>query len=165
MAKKPNKECFTCSEKYYYCPSCSSEVKESYYNMFHCERCAKIFQSLTNEFLGKITTQECKKELIDLRVSANEVFKDNIRNHINKVMGNDAKVEEVKEKEIEAKKIKVEENKESELVSSIKDENSKEVSKVTESSEIKDVNKVETKEIVNRNINKKFRNYKNSEVD
>lgn len=98
---KTNRECYTCSSKYYYCPSCPSSVKkESYYNMFCSERCSKIFKTLTDETFKKITTEQCKEELINLNVSLNEYFKDGIKKHIKKVMGHETclieKIEDVK---------------------------------------------------------------------
>ena len=96
---KANRECYTCSSKYYYCPSCPSSIKkkESYYNMFCSERCSKIFKTLTNENFKKITTEQCKKELLDLNVSLNESFKNNIKKHIEKVMGHKESLIEVVE--------------------------------------------------------------------
>lgn len=82
-----NRECYTCSTKYYYCPSCPSDVKkESFYNMFCCERCSKIFKLLSDETFKRITTAQCKKELINLDIKTNEVFKVNIKKHIDNVM-------------------------------------------------------------------------------
>lgn len=102
---KANRECYTCSSKYYYCPSCpSSTKKESYYNMFCSERCSKIFKTLTNETFKKITTEQCKEELLNLNIALNESFKDGVEKHIKKVMGH----EESLIKTIED--IKVEEN-------------------------------------------------------
>ena len=56
--------------------------KEIFYNMFHCERCSKIFKTLTDETFKHLTTAQCKEELLKLNVSANEEFKDGIKKHI-----------------------------------------------------------------------------------
>ena len=83
---KINRECYTCGKEYYYCPTCPSETKkEAFYNMFHCERCSKIFKTLTDETFKYITTAQCKEQLINLNVSTNEEFKDGIKKHIKRV--------------------------------------------------------------------------------
>ena len=83
---KSNRECYTCGKEYYYCPTCPSETKkETFYNMFHCERCSKIFKTLTDETFKHITTAQCKEQLIKLNVSTNEEFKDGIKKHVKRV--------------------------------------------------------------------------------
>ena len=98
---KANRECYTCSSKYYYCPSCPSGIKkESYYNMFCSERCSKIFKTLTDETFKKITTEQCKEELNKLNVTLSESFKSSVANHIKRVIGHEEslieKIEDVK---------------------------------------------------------------------
>lgn len=84
---KTNRECYCCSKKYFYCPSCPSDMKkESFYNMFCCERCSKIFKTLTDETFDHITISQCKEKLIEFGVKSDEIFKDNIKKHIEKVM-------------------------------------------------------------------------------
>ena len=83
---KTNRKCYTCGKEYYYCPTCPSEAKkETFYNMFHCERCSKIFKTLTDETFKHLTTAQCKEELLKLNVSADEDFKDGIKKHIKRV--------------------------------------------------------------------------------
>ena len=83
---KANRKCYTCGKEYYYCPTCPSEAKkETFYNMFHCERCSKIFKTLTDETFKHLTTAQCKEELLKLNVSADEDFKDGIKKHIKRV--------------------------------------------------------------------------------
>ena len=83
---KVNRKCYTCGKEYYYCPTCPSETKkETFYNMFHCERCSKIFKTLTDETFKHLTTAQCKEELLKLNVSADEEFKDGIKKHIKRV--------------------------------------------------------------------------------
>lgn len=84
---KSNRECYSCSKKYYYCPQCSNEIKkEAFYNMFCCERCSKIFKLLTDESLKKISTLDSKSELIKLNVTLDEEFKGSVKKHIEKVL-------------------------------------------------------------------------------
>lgn len=83
---KANRTCYTCGQPYYFCGNCPSETKkETFYNMFHCERCSKIFKTLTDETFKHITTAQCKEELLRLNVSVNEEFKDGIKRHIKRV--------------------------------------------------------------------------------
>ena len=83
---KTNRKCYTCGKEYYYCPTCPSETKkETFYNMFHCERCSKIFKTLTDETFKHLTTSQCKEELMKLNVSIEEEFKDGIKKHIKRV--------------------------------------------------------------------------------
>ena len=88
---KANRICYTDNKPYYYCPSCpSEEKKEAFYNMFCCERCSKIFKLLTDETFKHITTEQCKNELIALGVDTEDVFKDGIQTHIQKVLNYEA---------------------------------------------------------------------------
>lgn len=109
---KANRECYSCGQKYYYCPQCSNEMKKaSFYNMFCCERCSKIFKTLTNESFKKISTSDCKKELLNLNVSLDEEFKGSVKKHIERVLSFIDETEQIKEEkepelEIEPKKIK-----------------------------------------------------------
>jgi hypothetical protein len=91
---KANRFCYTDNKPYYYCPSCPSEgKKESFYNMFCCERCSKIFHILTDETFKHITTEQCKKELLLLGVTTEEAFKENINKHIKKVFDYEVPIE------------------------------------------------------------------------
>lgn len=151
---KANRECYTCSSKYYYCPNCQSGIKKgSYYNMFCSERCSKIFKTLTNETFKHITTEQCKEELGSLNVKLSESFKDSIKKHIEKVMRHgESLIEKIED-------IKIEENSdeqntaENELANV---ENSIIVDASTEENEIKKI-KYATK--------KRNKRLKNSEVD
>lgn len=106
---KSNRFCYTDNKPYYYCPSCPSEKKESFYNMFCCERCSKIFKLLTDETFKHITTEQCKKELLSLGVTIEENFKENINKHVERVLNYempiDLQIINVIEEEVEAKKI------------------------------------------------------------
>ena len=84
---KANRICYTDNTPYYYCPSCPTErKKESFYHMFCCERCYKIFTLLSNENFKHITTAQCKQELLKLNVTQEENFKDGIKLHIQRVL-------------------------------------------------------------------------------
>lgn len=83
---KTNRICYTCNKDYYFCPTCPSEKKkETFYNMFCCERCSKIFKTLTDETFKRLTIAQCREQLLELNVSTNENFKDGIKKHITRV--------------------------------------------------------------------------------
>lgn len=93
---KANRTCYCCGRKYYYCPSCSGEKKDSrIYTMWDSELCMEIFNLLTNESFKKITTLECKKKLIELGVDENTVLKDSVRKHVDRVMSYKEVIKEV----------------------------------------------------------------------
>lgn len=153
---KANRECYTCGHQYHYCPTCPSETKkETFYNMFCCERCSKIFKTLTDETFKHLTTSQCKERLLQLNVSLSENFKEGINKHI-------AKVFDYKEPAIETAET-VEE-----MVSEIEVETD-----VESKLEIEDVSSVETtieiseeNEVTKMNyIPKKNRKKQNSEVN
>lgn len=98
---KTNRTCYTCNKDYYFCSQCPSETKkETFYNMFCCERCSKIFKTLTDETFKKITTAQCKEALLELNVSVKENFKSGIINHLTKVFNyKEPTVEAVEEAE------------------------------------------------------------------
>ena len=85
---KVNRECYTCGQKYYHCPTCPSETKkETFYNMFCSERCSKIFKLLTDETFKRVTTEQCKDGLIEFGVSLDtEKYKEGVKKHIERVL-------------------------------------------------------------------------------
>jgi hypothetical protein len=83
---KANKSCYTCNKSYYYCSTCPGEKKEVYNNMFCCERCSKIFKTLTDETFKRIDIAECKKQLMELNVSTEETLKDGIKKHVSRIL-------------------------------------------------------------------------------
>lgn len=103
MAKRTNRTCYTCGKEYYFCPNCPSETRtEVFYHMFCCERCSKIFKSLTDETFKHITTKQCKEELVELGVSPDSKFKECINRHIKEVFNHsDLVVEVVNESVVE----------------------------------------------------------------
>lgn len=93
---KANRTCHTCKTEYHYCPTCPSETKkETFYNMFCCERCSKIFKTLIDETFKRLTTSECKEQLLKLNVSIDEDFKDGIKNHLKRVFNCEEPVAEL----------------------------------------------------------------------
>lgn len=89
---KANRECHTCSTKYYYCPTCPDDNRNPRIYVMWCgERCAKIFNLLSDETFNNITTAECKEELLKLNITEKDNFKDSIKKHIQRVMESEQK--------------------------------------------------------------------------
>lgn len=154
---KTNRECYTCGQRYYHCSTCPSETKkETFYNMFCSERCSQIFKTLTDETFKRLTTSQCKDQLLKLNVSANENLKDGIKKHI-------AKVFDCKEPVVEVSEI-VEEKEEIVLETIVTEEVLE-----TENVIVEEIPMVETieEEPVKKieYVPKKNRKKKNSEVD
>lgn len=85
---KYNRFCKTCGKPYYYCPTCNSDLKPSWFTMWDSERCKDIFLLLSNESGGNITTEEAKKQLKELNVNIKDLskFVEPIQKHIARVM-------------------------------------------------------------------------------
>lgn len=85
MAKQ-NRICHTCGKGYYYCPSCPNDKRDPQIYIMWCgDRCKQIFGLLSDETFKKITTAECKDELIKLGVTEDENFKDGVMTHAKRV--------------------------------------------------------------------------------
>ena len=85
---KYNRLCKTCGKPYYYCPTCDSDLKPSWFTMWDSERCKDIFLLLSNEFGGNITTEETKNQLKELNVNIKDLseFVEPIQKHIDRVV-------------------------------------------------------------------------------
>ncbi len=153
---KANRICHTCKTEYHHCPTCPSETKkETFYNMFCCERCSKIFKTLTDETFKRLTISECKEQLLRLNVSIDEDFKEGIKNHLKRVFNYEEPEVELVEEMQEVQETQEEIN----VISN--DEVAEEVSNIETSATeepIKKMNYVSKK-------NRKSRNNENSEVD
>ena len=101
MAKQ-NRICHTCGNGYYYCPSCPNDKRDPHIYVMWCgERCKKIFGLLSDETLNRITTAECKNELLKLGVTVDDTFKDGVKAHAERVLNFvELVVEEVATEEI-----------------------------------------------------------------
>ena len=172
---KPNRTCYCCGRKYYYCPSCPDESKDpKIYTMWDSELCRDIFNVLVDESTKKINTLECKNKLIELCVDKNTVLKESVRKHVDRVMAyeevkNDVIIESVEEK---TEEIVVLENKTYDYIQDTSEEFKIEVDELNIQLEEKnDLNIVEEIKIEDvKKVNKKTRkgslkNKENSEVD
>ena len=124
MARKNNRECIVCGEKYYYCSgSCSDSArKPSWYAIFHDQNCHDIYDAVAN--ILPTQGKDAAKEALDkCDLSNKENFNHNIRRLINEVY--DIVEEENKEEKAEEySEVKtVEENKEDNKVENDKTNN------------------------------------------
>ena len=166
---KANRECHTCSAKYYYCPTCPDDSRNPRIYVMWCgERCAKIFNLLSDETFNNITTAECKEELLKLNITEKDNLKDSIKKHIQRVIGSEQKEsvvevanEEIKEMASDEPSDVVETVETVEVVEAVVEEAAESI----ETSESVDVNVVS--EITDNNFGYKKRNkkYRNSEVN
>lgn len=84
---KANRTCHTCGNEYYYCPSCPVDKRDPQIYVMWCgEKCKKIFNLLSDETFKRITTAECKEELVNLGVTLRDTFKDGVKVHAERVL-------------------------------------------------------------------------------
>lgn len=107
---KLNRVCKVCGSKYRYCPSCETDLRPTWYAMFHDENCKNIFMILTDEFLKKITTLEAKKELKKCDLSNSDNFTESIKKHLDNVMNYKVKNKTTLPKQKEEVVVDIEEN-------------------------------------------------------
>ena len=63
MAKKLNRTCITCNEKYSYCNSCSEDRKKEIWHTIYCSsNCKDIFNTASDYLAGAITKEEAKEK-------------------------------------------------------------------------------------------------------
>lgn len=81
-----NRICVVDKKKYSYCPTCYNDSnKPKWMTTFCCEKCMTIFNTLVNETVGKITTDDAKNILSTLDLSDIDTYDVDIKNHINRV--------------------------------------------------------------------------------
>lgn len=100
MAKRNNRTCICCGEKYRYCNSCQEDaLKPSWYGIFHNENCKNIY-TITNEYKSnngnKLTKEEAKVLLDNCDLS----YKDSLHHTIVETLNEIYKVEPVNEGDI-----------------------------------------------------------------
>ena len=93
---KLNKTCLVCQKSYHYCYSCPTDLQNpSWKNLFDTEQCKEIFNILSRNGQGMITDEEAKELLSKCDLTQKDTFADNIKNHIDKICGNNVAVKEV----------------------------------------------------------------------
>ena len=67
------RECYLCSQKYEYCPSCSQDkMKPSWMTDFHEENCVKIFEICTRFNMNLMSKENAKSALNNCDLSNNK---------------------------------------------------------------------------------------------
>lgn len=83
---KANRTCKICGRKYHYCPSCSGELRPSWYGMFHDENCKNIFYILTDVFLAKTTKAAARKRLSKCDLSEMASFNTDVKKQLDDIL-------------------------------------------------------------------------------
>lgn len=101
MAKN-NHKCIVCGKEYRYCPNCSEYDKmPRWMSMFCGDNCHDIFQVACDFENGDITKEEAVNKLNMLDLSSRKIYKDSLKNSIDKIFGNN--INDIKEKHTEPK--------------------------------------------------------------
>lgn len=90
MAKRKNRVCFTCGEKYVYCSSCNRK-DPTWMAEFHEENCKNIFQICTNFNVGIMNKSEAKSALEQCDLSNKESFKDFVQHDLEVIFAEESK--------------------------------------------------------------------------
>lgn len=100
---KANKICKVCGKHYYFCPNCNENLanpKPSWYSLFDSEQCRDIFKLLTNYYLGKLSANEAKAQLISYDLSDLSEYDEDIVNQINTILATNDDVVELETEKI-----------------------------------------------------------------
>lgn len=101
MAKKLNRTCIVCSEKYSYCPSCGEDRNKEPWHAIYCsENCKKLFHAASGYHAHTATLEEVRARFDACDLSYKDKLNENFIEAINAVY-------EIKEENVE---IKEEEN-------------------------------------------------------
>lgn len=98
------RECYLCSTKYEYCPTCSQDkMKPTWMAEFHDENCKNIFDICTRFNMKLMDKTEAKKALSACDLSNKSKFKDYVQKDIANIFAEDPKPVQEKEKSAAAK--------------------------------------------------------------
>ena len=105
MAKKNNKTCIVCSEKYSYCPSCNEDRNKEPWHAIYCsENCKKLFHAASGYHAQTATLEEVRARFDTCDLSYKDKLNENFIEAINAAYG-------IKEENVEiVKNIKEEES-------------------------------------------------------
>ncbi len=93
MAKKDNKTCIVCGEKYTFCPTCAQVRElEMWRNIYCSENCKKLFHAASGYHAKTATLEEVKARFDACDLSYKDKLNENFIEAINAVYG-------IKEKE------------------------------------------------------------------
>ena len=98
MAKKNNKTCIVCGEKYTFCPTCSDTNNlKMWKNIYHNENCKDIFNTASDYLAGAITKEEAKEKFDACDLSYLNKLHNKIVEAITDVYGEKFKIKKVVE--------------------------------------------------------------------
>lgn len=98
MAKKNNKSCIVCGEKYTFCPTCADTKKlEMWRNIYCSENCKKIFHAASGYYAQTVSIEEVKARFDACDLSRKDKLNESYINAINVVY--ETKKEEIKVEE------------------------------------------------------------------
>lgn len=98
------RECYLCSTKYEYCPTCSQDkMKPTWMAEFHDENCKNIFDICTRFNMKLMDKTEAKKALSACDLSNKSKFKDYVQKDVANIFAEDPKPVQEKEKSAAAK--------------------------------------------------------------
>lgn len=86
------RECYLCSTKYEYCPTCSQDkMKPTWMTEFHDDNCKNIFDICTRFNMKLLDKSEAKKALSACDLSNKSKFKDYVKRDIANIFAEDSK--------------------------------------------------------------------------
>lgn len=84
------RECYLCSSKYEFCPTCSQDKnKPAWMAEFHSESCKSIFDICTRFNMKLLTKEEAKAALEKCDLSNKESFKDYVQRDLVNIFAED----------------------------------------------------------------------------
>lgn len=87
---KSNRKCKIDLKSYKYCISCYEDRnKPTWMNMFCCERCKNVFDTLVACTLNKKTKEETRQALLMLDLSDLESFEEEVKNQIKNILSSE----------------------------------------------------------------------------
>ena len=99
MAKKNNKICIVCGQKYTFCPTCSETEKlEMWKNIYCSENCKKLFRAASGYHAQTATIEEVRARFDECDLSYKDKLNENFIEAINAAYGIKKEVE-IKEEE------------------------------------------------------------------
>lgn len=109
MAKKNNKTCIVCGEKYTFCPTCTDTKElEMWRNIYHSENCKKLFHAASGYHAKTITIEEVRAKFDECDLSYKDKLNKNFIEAINAAYGIKEEKVEIKEEDITSTNVDVE---------------------------------------------------------
>lgn len=86
------RECYLCSQKYEYCPTCSQDrMKPAWMAEFHSENCKNIFDIATRFNMQLLTREEAKAAMEQCDLSNKANFKSYVQKDLENIFAEESK--------------------------------------------------------------------------